>query len=488
MNNVPPTASTMPGQNIPLFKLMLIHAFVGMAIFIALFLTVLDRDVKSAGFEQKWVETQVFQNRWNDLIDHWREDGYFNNAGLWYLNIDRPFQGWTKQKDIHDSGWISSKNFNPEAEYYYRSNPVIMILPLAAMQRAKTMVLGGDASRRVFVLHNQGAVLIAGVLLGMIGTIMCRRMGLSLLHAMVLGVCAQIVFQTHPLNLASFFRLYFQHAMNVPICLFVLSLVLDDGKKPWQWIRALSVFLITLSEPATAMLFIAGYAVLNVLVTGRLFKVHPAGLEESTLKSQRALSTVFLPCTVAFGLIITQYAYASLFIPNIELVGSKSIFRTGLDGNTKWHGQLYGAFNGMLFKNYLYGPGRSNIGGSPAFWIPGFAAIFTTLLAAAWSRKEGEDQTAVRDTAYYTALLSLVFFPMAIVFNNAMAIHPFIYPLMILPPICLAMFAFVPALVAKSARYRWPIVGITAMIAFAVTMSNLRYFAVTFPIDLATGT
>lgn len=469
----------------PILKIALCHVLVGLVVFIALFLTVHNRNVNSNGFQKKWVDTITYQDRWNDLIDHWREDGYFKNAGLWYLNIDRPFQGWTKNKDMYNSGWISSKNFNPEAEYYYKSNPGIVILPLTVMQHAKIAVLGGDASRRVSVLHNQGLVLIAGILLGLVGTIMCRRMGLSLLHALALGVCAQIVFQTHPLNLASFFRLYFQHAMNVPICLFVLSLVLDDGKRPWQWIRAISIFLLTLSEPSTTIIFIAGYAVLNVLVDGRLFKSRSERLGESLIKSQRAIATVFLPCVIALGLILVQYIYASLFIPNIEFVGSNPIFRTGLDGHTKWHSHLFEAFNGMLFKNYLYGSGTSNIGGSPAFWIPGFVAIFATILAAAWSRKDGDDQAAVRATAYYIALLSLVFFPVAIIFNNAMAIHPFIYPLMILPPMCLAMFAFVPALVAISARYHWPIVGVAALIAFAVTMSNLRYFAVTFPIQVA---
>ena len=84
--------------------------------------------------------------------------------------------------------------------------------------------------------------------------------------------------------------------------------------------------------------------------------------------------------------------------------------------------------------------------------------------------------------AYYTAILSCPFLLMSVVFNNAMVIHAFIYPLMILPAMCLAMFAFVPSLIANSARWHWPIVVLSTGIAIAVTMANLRYFAVVFPI------
>ena len=125
----------------------------------------------------------------------------------------------------------------------------------------------------------------------------------------------KLSFQTHPLNLASFFRLYFHHPFNVPLCLFALSLVLDDGRRTWRWVRAISIFLLTLSEPFTAIIFIAGYVVLNVLVDGRLFKSRAERLGESLFKSQRAIATVFLPCVIALGLVLVQYIYAFVIHP-----------------------------------------------------------------------------------------------------------------------------------------------------------------------------
>ncbi len=468
--------------------ILAVHGVVGLLVLVGLFRTVLAHRVDTASFDRQWVQNNVFQDRWTDLSDHWIEDGYIKNAGLWYLNIDRPFRGWTKQPDMYNSGWISAKNFDPEAQYYYRSNPASAIVPLAIMQRAKIALLGGKSSRRVTVLHNQLTTMFAGCLLGMIGTILARRSGLSILHALALGVCAQIIFQTHPINIASFFRLYFQHSMNIPICLFILSLLLDDGNKGWRWIRAASVFLFTLADPSTALIVIAGYLVINLLVDLGTTSKDDSPASPSLFRSQRCLSTILAPCAAGILAIFVQFGFASMTIENFTAVGSKAVFRTGLDGNTRWHDHLYMAFQPMIFENYLYGPGKSNIGGSPVFWLSGFAAIAGTVLAAAWSRPRGEDQGAVRSMAYCTAILSCPFLLMSVMFNNAMVIHAFIYPLMILPAMCLAMFAFVPSLVANSARWHWPIVVLSTGIAFAVTMSNLRYFAVTFPIDLATGT
>lgn len=115
------------------------------------------------------------------------------------------------------------------------------------------------------------------------------------------------------------------------------------------------------------------------------------------------------------------------------------------------------------------------------FWLSGFASMAVVVLSASWTRTSGRSPEAIRLAAFVTALLSTMFVILAVAFNNAMAIHPFIYPIMILPALCLATFAFLPAIIARTANFTWPVVAMAILVAFVVSMSNLRYFVVTFP-------
>ena len=152
-----------------------------------------------------------------------------------------------------------------------------------------------------------------------------------------------------------------------------------------------------------------------------------------------------------------------------------------VDGSIKWYGQLFRSFKEMILSNFLYGPGRSRIGCSPVFWFTGLASVAVVVLSAAWTRTSGRSHEAIRLAAFVTALLSAMFVILAVSFNNAMAIHPFIYLIMILPALCLATFAFLPAIIARTANFTSPVVAMAILVAFVVSMSNLRYFAVTFP-------
>ncbi|MDG1899296.1 MAG: hypothetical protein P8I74_05470 [Phycisphaerales bacterium] len=466
-------------------RIALIHLAVGCLILVALFLTVHNRNLESDSFEETWVASGVFQDRWTDLADHWIEDGYLANAGLWYLNSDRSFRIWVTEPEISNSGWISKETYDPEAQYYYRSNPILSLAPLAAAQRLKTAVAGGSASRSVTILYGQTLTMLTGCLIGIVATVCCRRIGLPFLHALALGICAQIVFQTHPLNLAAYFRLFFQHALMLPTMLVIVSLLMPGHPRTAGWIRATGMLLLSLAEPVTGFAFIVGYLVLGVLIDRTIpwFRRDQDGI----LRSHRFGLTIVLPWLGAMAIILLQLTLAKSLIPNAELVGATSSFRTGLDGNTRWYTNLHGAFRKMVFANYLYGPGRSNIGGSPIFWGAGFASIAIVILSAAWTRKRGRSNEAIHLTAFITALLSTMFGILAVTFNNAMAIHPFIYPLMILPGMCLAMFAFLPAIIARTAKSTWPVVALIVFIAFTATMANIRYFSVTFPISSAAG-
>ena len=157
-------------------RIALIHLAVGCLILVALFLTVHDRDRESESFDRTWVDSGTFQVRWTELAQHWIDDGYLANGGLWYLNIDRPFKDWASKPGIPNSGWISKENYDPEAHYYYRSNPVIALAPLAVAQRIKVLVAGGEASQGVTILYGQTLVMLTGCLVGVVATILCRRL------------------------------------------------------------------------------------------------------------------------------------------------------------------------------------------------------------------------------------------------------------------------------------------------------------------------
>ena len=59
-----------------------IHLAVAVVVLLGLFCTTHNRDVSSQGFERQYVETRVFQDRWNDLSNYWAMSGWWGNGGL----------------------------------------------------------------------------------------------------------------------------------------------------------------------------------------------------------------------------------------------------------------------------------------------------------------------------------------------------------------------------------------------------------------------
>ena len=81
------------------------------------------------------------------------------------------------------------------------------------------------------------------------------------------------------------------------------------------------------------------------------------------------------------------------------------------------------------------------------------------------------------------ALLLLGFLPFFLLFPQAVAIHPYAYPVLVVPLATLALFAALPLSLVPGARRAWPIVLAAMLGGMVLSASNLRDYMVARPLD-----
>ena len=442
-------------------RLLVIHAVAAVVVLIGLFLTVHNRDVESASFERDFVETRVFQDRWNDLSDFWANEGWWANGGLWSLNSDRNFNAWARQGTLEH--WSVEGTLDMDGRYFYRSNSAIALLPLHVVRQAKSLVTGSPGGRRLLVLHSQLIMAGLALLLGLTATRATRTLGLSLTHAIVLGLGVQLVLQTHPLLLMSYFRLYFEHFFLLFGACVLLATTMR-GERGGDVLRFIGVLGMVLADLPLAVLTLIAWALLN-LIGGRTW-----------FRQERWVRRVLLPAGIGVCVIALQYTIVALFQSDASFLGSSLFFRTGLDGDAVRYGTMWEGIFRFMRDGVFYGPHRAVAGATPVFWIAGFIAVGATLAAGAVRDRFGP-------MARLIALAATLVFPFIVLFSNAVYIHPFAYPMLLLPAVVLALLAVVPAVLVSICRVAWPVVLCAAVLAVSLTMANLRQFAVAFPID-----
>ena len=440
---------------------VVVHAVAALAVLLGLFMTVHNRDVNSEAFERDYVETLVFQDRWNDLSDAWRSDGWWANGGLWLLNSDRNFNRWAQKGMLEH--WSVEGTPDLDRRYFYRSNSAMSLLPLHMLRQSKLLMTGSPGGRWLLVLHNQ--LIMAGLvlLLGLAATRSTRAMGLSMTHALVLGLGVQLVLQTHPLFLMSYFRLYFEHLFLLFGACVLLGATMR-GQRPGDVLRFIGVLGMVLADLPLALLTLVAWSLLNLIGSRTWFR------------QERWLRCVLLPAGIGLGVIVLQYVIVALFQSDASFLGSSLSFRTGLDGDATRFGSMWEGIFRFMRDGVFYGPHRAAAGATPVFWIVGFLAVAAVLVAGACRDRFGP-------MARLVALAATLCFPFIVLFSNAMYIHPFTYPLLLLPALVLALLAGVPAVLATASRVPWPFVLCAAVLAASQSMANLRQFAVAFPID-----
>jgi len=449
-------------------RVVMVHCLVGLLTLGLLFATVHNRDTTTPDFGKGPEAAGRFDARWNDLSDHWREDGWWANGGMYYLNQCDWFK---RAKGGSLSIWLGDQAEDSEAkpedseakQYFYRSNTMLFLAPLHVAQSVTVQLAGGTSRPWVMVLYSQIITMMTAVLLGLSGTMLARNMKIRWGHALVLGLTSQIVLETTPINLDAYWGFYMQHAFALPLTGLLLSFIWPNPRAR-RWIRTTAVIGLFLADLPHAVLLIIGLALLNLVIDHRLFRY------------QRWGRSVLLPAAIGLAVIGIQYGIVLAGTDRHEFVGSSLFFRTGLDGGTKYFQSLWDGALGFIFESNLQ-PGAHAPATSRVLWIAGSIAAIGVLLIGTWQRRGSR-------LCYALAILAMAFIPFFLLFPNAVAIHPYAYPVIALPLTVLALFTALPLAMTIFARRSWPLVLLALLGGMTLTMANLRDYVIARPIDV----
>lgn len=444
-----------------------VHLVAAAATMAGLFLTVHHRDVRSSEFQRRWVDTGVYQDRWSDLYRHWGADGYWSNGGLWCVNEDRPFRRWVESGNLN---WFDPATFDPSVPHYYRSNTALFAAPIGLLDRTITKFVGVGHDRQVMVAGTQGLVAITAVLTGLLAHRLARSWGADRRSALTLGLCAQIVVQTSPMMLASYWRYYPTHAFAAALSLFMLALALPACRdRMANWLAGAGAFAMVAADVPHAVVAIAAWALVTWLGGGTLAN---AGIRPRWIP-------VGIGTAAAVGVIAAQFLVALAHHPDARFVGSGLLFRTGLDGDRSMQDGILDGVRKLFEGPVMFGgPGvETDAGISPITWTILLAAPPLALVLA-----------AVRRLPLPVVPLSIgagAFAGYVVAFSNAVAIHPYVYPTLIVGPGAAAMFGVLPAAVGRNSIGRWIVAIAASLLAALLAMNGLRSFAVQFPLAAA---
>jgi hypothetical protein len=439
--------------------LVFVHAVLAIAILVSLFLTVHNRRTDTECFNSSWVRTGILHDRWSVLIEAWRREGYLAHGGLWRLDDDPWFRGWIASGD---TPWFEEgRNYDPSRPHYYRSNSALFVLPLAASESMLRPIVA-EQSRLPAVLHGQLVVAAAAIVVGLLGHRLARMAGADRTSSVVLGLATQMVFQTNVLHLAVYWRLYPQHVFAAPLAAFLLGIGLrNDRPRTSEWLHAIGAAGMLAVDPPHAVLTLVAWVITSLV------------LDRPEMKPRLLLKTL-IPALGVAAVILLQFATVAFRHPNAEFLGSSLLFRSGLDGDTGHHQGLLDGFGKLLIGRVLEHAGVAGTG--IAWWSVVFASIPLTLIIAAKTPR-------LRIASGLLATGGGGFFLFCVLLSNAFAIHPFVYPTLLLVPALPCIFGlWVGALEGATGRPR-TIALLTLAFALFLSMSQLREFAVAYPIS-----
>ena len=381
--------------------------------------------------------------RYRELMTFWKERGYIKHGGLWVRSPADP------------ENWAPPGPQEP-VRYVYRSPMTYLLAPYVAERLS--WAVRGHYSESLMRVMNQAVVGIAAALLGLLAMRLARHIGATGLHALMLGIAAQMVYQTFPVNLWNVWEIY---PTTVVACfalgfaLTTASILSRERESPWLLrSRALCVF----------GMFAIDYPAASLMLPAYLITTTALGFP---LRRQHVLKTLILPAAAAFALLLGQIAIIKLNYPAIQFIGSPPLFRTGFDGSRLYYFDHWDLFAGRrsMFAFLKW----------PSLFGAGCAAC--GLLVALYHR--------IPELRLPVAIIAItlgLYVPFAFVFSQAAVIHPYEFDSYLIIPVCLSVFAAAPAVLERVTGNK----GIFALVFFAAgfcyVMVQLRAYALQYPL------
>jgi len=312
-------------------------------------------------------------------------------------------------------------------------------------------------------VHNQVVSLLTSVLLALLALRLALRLGVEPLHAVALALAAQLVFFTFPENLALYWDMTAQAYWLVPALAFLLieERVVEGRTRRMNVAQALAVFAMTWLEYVCATMFLAAY------LLAALF------MSDARPPLKRLLLMLGAPWVAAMALFGLQLALAGAD-PEVKLVGSRFLYRTGLDGDAELYGTPLDIAFGRDIVRAQRPAAREQLFRWPILFLSGAAAVVLMLIA--YVRGKVPRIAVVPLLALLGAYLLY-----AGLFSQAVALHPYLYDLLLAPALVLALFTLLPAL--AEARTRTGLVTVVTLLAAAWTaLFQVRLYAMAYPL------
>jgi hypothetical protein len=425
----PPIVDERPGG----FTLFAMFLAIGLVALGYVWITVHQRSVEKLSSTSLPIQSHT-------VITHWLNHGFFASHGLLWPTPD--------EKIIYRSGTGASMISGFLVEKIW-------------------IALTGKYSWRLLALHNELVALLTSALLALLAYRIARRFGVDPLHAFVLGIAAQMVWFTFPDSLAVYWGLSEQaYLLPVAIGFLLLEERALDGRRTrlLTMLQALAVFALTYIECIAGTMFIAAYVATALL------------LREERPPLKRLGVVLLLPWVCAFAIYGLQLSGArrERNRTGVKLAGSSFGYRSGLDGDS----MFYGDHLDIAFGRDVVRAGRPD---NPQYlfrwewlFIGGVASVLATL--AAYVRGRAPRIVVV---ALFALLGSWLLY--AAVFSQAVALHPYLFDVMLATPLILALFAILPALIESRTQRTGMIVLLALFGATWLSMFQLRLYALCYP-------
>jgi hypothetical protein len=375
----------------------------------------------------------------HNVVMHWIDHGYFASHGLLWPTAD--------------------------GKAVYRSGTGALMVTSFIAEKIWISATG-RYGWRVMALHNALVAVLVSALLALLAYRLARRLGATPLAAFVLGVSAQMVWLTFPDNLALFWQMSAQiHCLSAALVFLLLEEGALDGRRTRRItvLQGVAVFCLVHLEFVMAVMFLAAWLAAVFLIRG----------ERPPLK--RLAVMLLLPFVAAMSIYGLQLLGArSERSKGVTLAGSGFLYRSGLDGDAMFYGDPLDIAFGRDFLRAQRGGNNQFLFRWETLFFAGAAAILV-MLAAYLRGRAPRIGIVILMTLLGTYLLH------AAVFSQLVTLHPYLFDVLLLTPMILALFVALPALVEVRTGGAGLIILIVLFAAAWTSLFQLRLYALDYP-------
>lgn len=331
------------------------------------------------------------------------------------------------------------------------------------MLTAYAVVMAGGFDWRALALHNLLISLLAASLLALLAYRLAVRAGVETFHAIVLAVSVEMVQFTFPENVAIFWGMTAQMLWLVTALLFLLveERAVEGRTRRMNLAQAVLVFAMMRLQYVYAMMFLAAYLAALFVLRG----------ERPPLR--RIALTIAVPAAAALAIFAGQLTLAKVD-PEVKLFGSRFMYRTGLDGDA----ELYGDHLDIAFRRDFI---RAQLPGNRQYFyrwpVLFFAGVLSAIAVLAAFLRERVPRIAV----VVLAALAGAYVVHAAVFSQLVALHPYFFDPVLVPPLILALFALAPAIVEVHSGRTGLVTLVVFLAATWTAFYQLRVYALCYP-------